>query len=232
MSDLKVETQLSKLPTWLNRAGGAGTPPPTVEGGGRKGLGDIPPIVVRVSDFPELVALFTQYGAIQKTRRKLKLLSGKDGKILLAKNTVGAADNQGNVYLGVEFLRQNGKNQPLLAGVMAHEWGHLISNTSKHGNLDHLNWDEIFQLRREEEAAADVFCGRMLAMMGYEPQAIIDFLNQAKKENETAKYYAAPIRGAIIQEAFKRHSERKQVTEKIFQKRIYANPYTSKVISV
>ena len=115
---------------------------------------------------------------------------------------------------------------------MAHEWGHLISNTSQHGNLDHLNWDEIFKLRREEEAAADVFCGRMLAMMGYAPDAIIDFLMKAETGNDTVKYYAAPIRGAMIQEAHRLHSQRTDLTRKLFKKSIYPNPYTSRIILV
>jgi hypothetical protein len=176
------------------------------------------------------MALLTHYGAIQKARRKLKLLSGRDAKVVLARNTVGAADNKGLFYLGVEFLREHAHNDSLLSAVMAHEWGHLISNMAKHGNLDHLSWEEIFQLRREEEAAADVFCGRMLAMMGYSPEAIIQFLLKAEKGSPTVKYYAAPIRGAIIEEAHRRHSARTDVTRKIFTKRAYPNPYTSKII--
>jgi hypothetical protein len=227
---VKVETNLGKLPTWLRTSSSSGAPQVPAEGAQRKTLGEVPPIVVSLADFPELVALFTHYGAVQKARRKLRLLSGKDGKVLLAKNTVGAADNKGNVYLGVEFLQEHGGNDSLLSAVMAHEWGHLISNTSKHGNLDHLTWDEIFLLRREEEAAADVFCGRMLAMMGYAPDAIIDFLMKAEKGNDTLKYYAAPIRGAIIQEAHRLHAQRDELTRKLFKKSIYPNPYTSRLI--
>jgi hypothetical protein len=226
---MKVETNLSKLPTWLKRdsaatrATGADKPAP-------KTLGEVPPVVERLEDHPELAPLFTHYGALQKMRRKLKQLSGKDARLILARNTVGAADNKGNVYLGVEFLTEHAGNDALLGAVMAHEWGHLISNTAKHGNLDHLSWEELFGLRREEEAAADVFCGRMLALMGYPPDAICDFLKKAEKGTPTVKYYAAPIRAAIICEAFKRHAERKHITKKIFPKRTYANPYTSRII--
>ncbi|HCU25875.1 MAG TPA: hypothetical protein DF383_12730 [Deltaproteobacteria bacterium] len=227
---VKVETNLSKLPTWLKTSSSGGAPQVPAEGPQPKTLGETPPLVVRLSDYPELVHLFTHYGAIQKARRKLRLLSGKNGKVLLAKNTVGAADNLGNVYLGVEFLEEYGGNDALLHAVMAHEWGHLISNTSKHGNLDHLSWDEIFKLRREEEAAADVFCGRMLAMMGYPPDAIVDFLMRAENGNDTLKYYAAPIRGAIIQEAHRLHAQRSDLTQKLFKKSIYPNPYTSRII--
>ena len=227
---VKVETNLSKLPTWLKTSSAPAAPQSQPEAAQRKTLGETPPIVARLVDHPDLTNLFTHYGAIQKARRKLRLLSGKDGKVILAKNTVGAADNKGNVYLGVEFLQEHGGNDALLSAVMAHEWGHLISNTSKHGNLDHLSWDEIFKLRRDEEAAADVFCGRMLAMMGYSPDAIIQFLLGAEKGNETLKYYAAPIRGAIIQEAHRLHSQRDELTRRLFQKSIYPNPYTSRII--
>lgn len=226
---MKIETNLGKLPTWLKRdsaatkATGSQKPMP-------KTLGEVPPVVERLEDHPDLETLFTHYGILQKLRRKLKLLSGIDAKLVLAKNTVGAADNKGCVYLGVELLKQHAKNDPLIAAIMAHEWGHLISNMVKAGNLEHLSWDQIFELRREEEAAADTFCGRMLALMGYSPDAICNFLKAAEKGNPTVKYYAAPIRAAIIKEAHKLHSQRTQMTKKLFPKRIYANPYTSRII--
>lgn len=227
---VKVETNLSKLPTWLKTSSSPVGTPPAPEQPQRKTLGETPPVVARLSDHPDLTNLFTHYGAIQKARRKLRLFSGKDAKVILAKKTVGAADNLGNIYLGVEFLQEHGGNDALLSAVMAHEWGHLISNTSKHGNLDHLSWDDIFKLRKEEEASADVFCGRMLAMMGYSPEAIVQFLLKADKGNDTLKYYAAPIRGAIIEEAHRLHSQRNENTRKLLPKGIYPNPYTSRVI--
>lgn len=225
---MRVETGISKLPTWMKRDTAAskrseGKPQP-------KTLGEVPPVVEKLENHPDLAEHFDHYGILQKIRRKLKMLSGQDAKVVLARNTVGAADNKGVVYIGVEFLRENWRNEALMGAVMAHEWGHLISNMAKAGNLDHLSWDEIFGLRREEEAAADTFCGRMLAMMGFPTEPICEFLKNAEKGNETVKYYAAPIRAAIIQEAHRRHGERKQMTKKIFPKRTYSNPYTSRII--
>ena len=227
---MRVETGISKLPTWMKRPTAAssradGKPAP-------KTLGEVPPVVEKLENHPELSELWLHYGLVQKIRRKLKQFSGKDAKVVLAKNTVGAADHKGFVYLGVEFLQQHHQNIPLVASVMAHEWGHLISNMAKAGNLDHLTWDQIFALRREEEASADTFCGRMLAMMGYSPDPICQFLKDAEKEkaSPTVKYYAAPIRAAIIREAHRRHSERAAETRKLLPKRIYANPYTSRII--
>lgn len=227
---MRVETGISKLPTWMKRPSAAsskaeGKPAP-------KTLGEVPPVVEKLENHPDLQELWIHYGLLQKIRRKLKQLSGKDAKIVLAKNTVGAADHKGVVYLGMEFLREHRGNDALVAAVMAHEWGHLISNMAKAGNLDHLTWDQIFALRREEEAAADTFCGRMLAMMGYPTEPICGFLKDAEKEkaSPTVKYYAAPIRAAIIQEAHRRHSQRAADTRKLLPKRIYANPYTSRII--
>ncbi len=225
---MRVETGIGKLPTWMKRDSASskkseGKAPP-------KSLGEVPPVVEKLENHPDLAEHFLHYGLLQKLRRKLKMLSGRDAKIVLAKNTVAAADNKGVVYIGVEFLREHWRQEALMGAVMAHEWGHLISNMAKAGNLEHLSWDEIFALRRDEEAAADTFCGRMLAMMGYPTEPICEFLTIAQKGSDTVKYYAAPIRAAIIEEAHRRHSERKQMTKKLFPKRIYSNPYTSRII--
>lgn len=225
---MRVDTGLGKLPTWMKRDSASST---KVSGKTQpKTLGEVPPVVEKLENHPDLAELLTHYGLLQKLRRKLKQLSGRDAKIVLAKNTVGAADNKGVVYIGVEFLRQNRQKIALVAAVLAHEWGHLISNMAKAGNLEHLSWDQIFALRREEEASADTFCGRMLAMMGYPTEPICQFLEDAQKASDTVKYYAAPIRAAIIKEAHRLHSQRKQMTKKLFPKRTYANPYTSRII--
>jgi hypothetical protein len=227
---MRVETGISKLPTWMKRPSAASSRTEGKEA--PKTLGEVPPVVEKLENHPDLQELWMHYGLVQKLRRKLKQLSGKDAKIVLAKNTVGSADHKGVVYLGVEFLQEHRNNDALVAAVMAHEWGHLISNMAKAGNLDHLTWDQIFALRREEEAAADVFCGRMLAMMGYPTKPICQFLKDAEQEraSPTVKYYAAPIRAAIIEEAHRRHAQRSADTRKLLPKRIYANPYTSRII--
>lgn len=226
---MKVETGLNRLPPWLKR--NSSVSKTTTEGkAAPKTLGEVPPVIEPVENHPDLIELFTHYGLLQKLRRKLKQLTGQDAKIVLAKNTVAAADNRGAVYIGVEFLRKNRHKEALIAGVLAHEWGHLISNLSQLGSLDHLSWDEIFHLRREEEASADAFCGRMLAMMDKGPEEICQFLKNACNDSDTVKYYAAPIREAIICEAYQRHHNRKELTRKFFPKRTYNNPYTSRLI--
>ncbi len=228
----KIESQLGRMPTWLNRSSGS----TKTEGkAAPKTLGETPPVIEREADHPDLLPLLAHYGMLQKIRRKLKRFSGKDcKKIVLARNTIGSVDDKGNLYLGVDFLRSYQNNEALLAGVMAHEWGHLISHLSHQSNLDHLNWEQIFELRREEEASADVFCGRMMAMMDYPVEPICHFLRKAEKNEKastTLKYYAASIRVAMIEESHRRHFARKATTKKIFNKRVYPNPYTSKLIA-
>lgn len=225
---MKVETGLSRLPPWLKR--NSSTSKSTEGKPQAKTLGEVPPVVEQLEKHPDLTVHFAHYGLLQRLRRKLKQLTGQDAKIVLAKNTVAAADNQGVVYIGVDFLRDYQNNEALIAGVLAHEWGHLISNLQQLGSLDHLSWEEVFQLRREEEASADAFCGRMLAMMDYSADPICNFLQEAKNGADSVKYYAAPIRAAIIREAYQRHSGRKQMTRKLFPKRTYNNPYTSQLI--
>lgn len=227
MAALKIETGLSRKPTWLGSPAAPVSVP--VAKPSPKSLGDIAPITVKLSDYPHLAPWFAPGGRLDRKRRKLKTLSGKDAKLILAKNTVAAADAKDNVYVGVEFLEEFGDNDDLVQSILAHEWGHLLSDASKL-NVDHLSWEQIFQLRRDEEAAADAFCGRMLAMMGIKPDVISQFLIQAEGASPTLKYYAAEIRAAIIHEAYQIHGSRDGITRKIFAKRVYPNPYVSRLI--
>ncbi|MCB1213942.1 MAG: hypothetical protein KDK66_00570 [Deltaproteobacteria bacterium] len=229
--DLRINAGLSRMPTWLNRSKSGSKTSSSSGKAPAKSLGETPPVIEKLENHPQLAVLFSYYGALEKIKRKLKQLSGQDAKLVLAKNTVGAADDKGNVYIGVKLLEQHGHNHDLLAGVMAHEWGHLISNQKKRSSLDHLSWEQIYELRREEEAAADAFCGRMLAMMTYRIEPIIEFLKQAQEGSDTVKYYAAPIRAAIITEAYRRNAQRGEATKKFLPRRAYPNPYTHRLIS-
>lgn len=225
---MKIDSGLSKKPLWLKPSSSTQKSSET-GAAAKKSIGDTPPIVVDINDYPDLAPLFAYYGSLQRKRRKLKKFSGKDATLKLAKNTVACADDQDNVYLGVDFLRDFAHDDVLIASVMAHEWGHLISQKQKE-NVDHLTWEEIYQIRREEEAAADCFCGRMIALMGYPTKPIADFINKAKKSSTSLKYYAADIRISIIEEAFRLHENRNQVSRKIFTKEIYKNPHLSRII--
>ena len=227
---VKIETGIAKRPMWLKGPTEAPSLGQPVGPEAKKSVLEIPPLVVDPTQFPELMAMFATHGSLQRKRRRLKTLSGQNARLLLAKNTVGAADNRGNVYLGVEFLKEFGQNDELVASVMAHEWGHLLSDLSRYQNVDHLTWEEIYQIRREEEAAADAFCGRMISQLGYKPDSIIEFLKKADLHSPTVKYYAAPIRAAIILEGYTLQEDRSTVARKIFTKKSYHNPYLSKLL--
>ncbi len=225
----RIETNLTKLNTSTSSPS-ISTPPAASDKLSKKTIGEIAPKIVDPSQFPELAALLTHYGVISRIRRKLMTLCGKKGQIVLAENTIGAADNKGVVYLGVDFLSAHQNNPALLAGVMAHEWGHLISNLNKHGNLDHLNWDQLHEIRRDEEASADAFCGRIMPMMGYSVEPLVEFLEKSKEGSETQKYYSIPIRVEIIREATKITLQRQSFSKRLFASSVYPNPYNSTLI--
>ncbi len=222
----RVETGLSQLNSWMRTAnpiGQAISHPSEIT---KKSIGEVPPQIVDASNYPQLAAMLTQYGMISVIRRKLITLSGQKGKIVLAKNTVGAADNKGQVYLGVEFLQENQNNSSIIAGVMAHEWGHLASAIAKYG-YDKLSWDEIFEIRREEEAFADAFCGRHMPLMGYSVEPLVEFLLKDKDRLGSHKYYKPETRAHILRRAAQASLDRQNFSQRLFGSAVYANPYTS-----
>ncbi len=226
----RVETGLGKLNSWMRTATPIGSPSSQTSEVAKKSIGEVPPQIVEASKFPQLSAMLAQYGIISVLRRKLMTLSGQDARIVLAKNTVGAADNKGLVYLGVEFLQEMMHDpafSAILAGVMAHEWGHLKSSLKKYGNLDQLTWDEIFEIRREEEAFADSFAGRNLPLMGYSVEPLVEFLMKDKDRLGSHKYFNPEIRASILRRAAQASQDRQNFSQKLFSKGVYANPYTS-----
>ncbi|MBL7684759.1 MAG: hypothetical protein JNK65_01855 [Deltaproteobacteria bacterium] len=222
----KIEASLSRLNTSIPSPQ-VGGPVSRSSAEAKKSIGEVPPEIVDPKQYPHLAALATQYGVLARIRRKLVQLSGREGKIVLAKNTIGAADNKGLVYVGVDFLSQQQENPAILAGVMAHEWGHLCSNMAKYGNFDHLSWEELFEIRRDEEAAADAFAGRMMPLMGYSVEPIIQFLLKGQDKLGSHKYYNPQTRAEIIRRAAQTTLQRQNFSRKLFQSSVYSNPYTS-----
>lgn len=227
----KIETNLAQLNPGISTPKPISGPLSSPQGPNRKSIGDVAPTIVNPADYPHLEQLLSFYGVVSGIFRKLKTLTkrnNKKDKVVLAKNTVGAADNKGNIFLGVEFLEEYQNNSAVLAGVLAHEWGHLLSNTAKYGNLDNLSWDEIFGIRKEEECAADAFCGRILPLMGYSVEPIIEFLMSKKDQHKDShKYYSPEGRAEIIRQAAKATLERQKISKEMFKKGIYTNPYNS-----
>jgi hypothetical protein len=222
----RIEASLSKLNTAVKTPtlGGPVSDNSQVQ---KKTIGEITPEMVDPTKYPELAALLTQYGAINRIRRKLITLSGRKGQVVLAKNTIGAADNKGVVYLGVDFLQEHQNDLSTLAGVMAHEWGHLCSNLLKYSHFNHLTWDELFEIRRDEEAAADAFAGRNLPLMGYSVEPIIQFLLSGSDKLGSHKYYNPQMRAEIIRRAAQSTLGRQNFAQRLFKSSIYPNPYTS-----
>src|SRR5262249_9339908 len=85
-------------------------------------------------------------------------------------------------------------------------------------------------LRREDEAAADAFCGRNLPLMGYSVDPIIRFLMQDKDKLGSHKYYKPEVRADIIRRAAQTTQDRQRFSKRLFNSSVYSNPYTSLLI--
>lgn len=207
----------------------------------RKSFGEPIPQIVDISKNPFLTALFGQQGAAEKIRRKLVLLSRKGGKIVPAKGIVASAlsaseatGNQDLVFVGVEFLAEYHPQESTLAGILAHEWGHLVSEFPKGLNPDDFSMDQIFALRKEEEAAADSYAGKMLFWMDYEPEGLARFLSQPQVRHETYKYHSAGTRAAIIRQAFEEEKRKRAsiLRLRFFESPGYTNPFSARLLAV
>jgi len=235
----KITTMLAQLPpNWMSRvtarAGQTGSP----ESEMRKLFGDPLPKPVNPNDLsPELRALFAAYGMLEKIKKKLEWISRrKGGKIIPAKNTVACVDEDDNIYMGVGFLEKYHEDEDLIAGIMAHEWGHMLSELPPGTDLSHLNWDQVHALRRDEEAAADAFAGRALFQMGYEINKMISFLDKidrVDRKTKSQKYHSAKVRAEILRQAFAAQKNAVDQINKIFGDRVdIINPSTSRLIAV
>jgi hypothetical protein len=217
----KINATVTGLPPpWMKRAEGGGIPTPT-EMAIRKMLGEpLPRVVDPASLPPEIAQLFANYGALRRIQRKLATLSRKSGgTVLPAKGTIACVDDDDNVYMGVEFLEAHRKDEALIAGIMAHEWGHMVSELPRDADWSHLSWDDLFALRREEESYADAFSGRMLYRMGYAVTRFAGFLEELTKfENrlQTHKYYNPALRAEIVRQAFAAEMRANNSARKLF----------------
>ena len=236
----KISASLAQLqPNWLSRvaarSGQAGSPEAEL----RKLLGEPLPKTIDPRDLPrDLAALFAAYGMLEKIKKKLEWISRrKGGKIIPAENTIACVDDEDNIYMGVGFLKKHKDDEEVIAGVMAHEWGHMISELEPGMDLSHLSWDQMFDVRKDEEAAADAFAGRALYLMGYEIEKLIEFfknIEKIDKNSKNQKYHSAEIRGMIIREAFKAQIRAINQMQKLFgsQSTGFADQTKSRLIAV
>lgn len=223
MSIEKINTQLVGLPpAWMSRAvsrGGAMGNAQEI----KKLLGEpIPRLVDPATLPPEIARFFGPRGLLERLRRKLSLISRKKGgRILAATNTIASVDEDDNLYVGVDFLAGHGGNEALVAGIIAHEWGHMMSDLPRHVDWSHLTWDELFALRRDEEGDADGFAGRAMFLMGYSPEEMIAFLKESDRRRKDKKlpchkYHNHPTRAAILRESYAAEERAMEVARRLF----------------
>jgi len=188
----------------------------------RKILGEpLPQIADPKTIPPHIAEMFEPGGILERMRKKLAIISRKGGrKIIPARNTVASVDEDDNLYVGVDFLEKYGDNDALIAAVMAHEWGHMMSDLPKGIDWSGLSWDELHAIRRNEEADADGFAGRALFLMGYGPDEMIKFLKEVdKKKNKKTpchKYHNTPTRVEILKQSYEAEERAMEVARRIF----------------
>ena len=186
----------------------------------RKLLGDPKPEEIDLDSIPpEIAALFTQGGALQKIRKKLESITKKQAKRLAAtRGRTACVDEDDVVYVGIDFLEKYKNQEDLLAGVMAHEWGHMVSPLPAEEELEGMNLDQLMEVRRDDEAGADGFAGRALYLMGYSVEDMVEFLKnleKIQKKIKTKRYHPADIREAILKEAFAAQRQREETARKL-----------------
>ncbi|MBI2346875.1 MAG: hypothetical protein HYV03_08405 [Deltaproteobacteria bacterium] len=208
----------------------------------RKLLGEPVPRLADLNQVPpQIAAMFTRGGVLERIRRKLAAISGKRGRAILpAHQTIAAVDEEDNLYVGVEFLAACQGNEDVIAGILAHEWGHLVSELPRGIDWSHLTWEELFALRREEEAAADAFAGRALFLLGYDVEQLTRFFARLERQRATGmakrllgqspKYHATPVRIAILRQAFAAQQRTADSARKLFPGATYRHPGTTKLL--
>jgi hypothetical protein len=186
----------------------------------RKLLGEPKPQELDLDSVPpEIAALFTEKGLLQRIRKKLENITKRPAKRLAAtKGRVACVDEDDVVYVGVDFLEKYKNREGLVAGILAHEWGHIVSNLPPEAELDNMTLEELLAFSRDEEAGADAFAGRALYLMGYSVEDMVEFLNnleKIQKKIKSKKYHPVDIREAILKEAFSAQKKREETARRL-----------------
>ncbi len=225
----RIDSKMTGLPPlWISRATTASKNIGNSEEI-RKLLGEPLP---RLADFsklkPEIAAMFAANGVLERIAKKLGTITKrKHKKIIASHNTIACVDDENTLYVGVEFLEQFGKDEDLLAAILAHEWGHMISELPKGINWSFLSFDELLELRREEEAYADGFAGRALYLLGYKTDSMIAFLKKINRKKNpklpSLKYHNTATRIAILKASFEAQEKAFETAGKIFKATKFIN---------
>ncbi len=204
---------------------------PQVDAASQKSLGETPPIILSLQEIGELATFFQPSGLVGRLRKRLNYLKNKKCKVVPAKGTVACVDDKDIVYLGVEFLSSYKDDPETLAGVLAHEWGHSCALKPTEEELQELNWNQIFELRRAHETLADETSGRLLFLMGYTPAGIIRFLKQGV-DTHNLKYHNPDIRAQVVQYGFEAEKRKGVLARQLFPNSTYDNHYSSILLDI
>jgi hypothetical protein len=195
-----------------------------------KKWGESPPVRLSPSQAGALAALFAEDGKLNRLRKRLNTIRPKPVSIHPALGTIACIDDQLNIYVGLEFLAQNMDNDAVLAGVLAHEWGHACAEAPTSGELAAMSWEQIFELRRAHETLADEIAGRLLFHLGLPCEPLIDFITQAT-QTPSHHYHAPDLRGRIIQFGFRDEEKKSALARQMFSGTGYQSPFVSKLYS-
>ncbi len=227
---LRIENQGTTLANLRNA--------PRVSSGAQEGqlqsksIGETPPKIVPFSELGDLAALFGASGKVTRLRKRLNRLKNKKCKVSAALGTIACIDDNDMVYLGIEFLEevlQREDGDAILAGVMAHEWGHACAERPNGERVQQMNWDEIFAERRSHEAFADEMSGRLLALLGQSPEPLVGFL-KSLHDTHNLKYHDNTTRETLIRKGFAEENRKKELAREIFKTDAYQNNYSSTIL--
>jgi len=203
----------------------------TQTGEAPKSIGETPPTIVSMAELGTLAALFAKGGLVSKLKRRLNKLKGKKCRVTPARGTIACVDDEDLVYLGVDFLEEYQDDEEVIAGVMAHEWGHSCAERPKKNEVDQLNWNQIFELRRSHEVLADEISGRLLALMDYDPEKFLKFLKKETGGTHNLKYHSTEIRESIVRQGYLEERRKIDLARQLFStSNGYRNDYHSKLI--
>lgn len=226
-------------PNWMQRVTtghrALGTQPEV-----RKLLGEPIPQLADLSRVPpHVAAMFGKAGVLERIRRKLAVISRKKGGAFApAHGTIAAVDPDDTIYVGVEFLAACAGDEDTIAGILSHEWGHMVSDLPRDVDWSHLSYEELFELRRDEEAGADAYAGRALYQMQYKIEPVCNFLQQldaqriAKGKPASTKYFDVVTRGEILREGYRTEKRIADTARKLLDNPGYRHPSFSILLGV
>ena len=172
-----------------------------------------PPVVS--SEDAEIAA---QMARLHAYRKKLARLAGDhedDYDLVLADGTIAMIDQNGLIYIGLQFLKNHADQVDILVGVLAHEIGHRPKRWAEYHQQRPNTKEEADKLCRLEETRADYFAGRALAELNLQCAPLIGFL-EAITEKPHPEYFSPKLRGEVIQEGFQDASRRRQSRKALF----------------